>query len=285
MGQFLRKNNGNKKIIIKIILTVIMAAGAILFITPLLWMVSASLKKAGEVFAYPIKWIPDELMFSNYKFVWLNEYYPFYIAYYNSIKVAFLTIIGALFVCTTAAYAFTMIEFKGRNAIFMMFLATIMIPSQVTLIPRFALFYKINLYNNHLALILPGSFFVLGIFLLRQFYLSIPMELPESAKIDGASHFVILTRIIVPVTKPAMISIVILVFITMWNEYLNPLIFITKKQLYTIPLGLQALLDDEMRFYNYIMAAASSAIITVIIVFLSMQKYFIQGITRTGIKG
>lgn len=285
MGQFLRKNKENKKFIIKIILTVIMAAGAILFITPLIWMVSASLKRAGEVFAYPIKWIPEEFMFSNYKFVWFNEYYPFYVAYYNSIKVTVLTIIGALFVCTTAAYAFTMIEFKGRNAIFMMFLATIMIPSQVTLIPRFALFYRFNLYNNHLALILPGSFFVLGIFLLRQFYLSIPMELPESAKIDGASHFVILTRIILPVTKPAMVSIIILVFITMWNEYLNPLIFITKKQLYTIPLGLQALLDDEMRNYNYIMAAASSAIVTVIVVFLSMQKYFIQGITRTGIKG
>ncbi|NLY19102.1 MAG: carbohydrate ABC transporter permease [Clostridiaceae bacterium] len=285
MGQFLRKNKEKNKFIIKIILTVIMAAGALLFITPLLWMVSASLKKAGEVFAYPIKWIPDEFMFSNYKFVWMNKYYPFYIAYYNSIKVTFLTIIGALFICTTAAYAFTMIEFKGRNAIFMMFLATIMIPPQVTLIPRYALFYKFNLYNNHLALILPGSFFVLGIFLLRQFYLSIPMELPESAKIDGASHFVILTRIILPVTKPAMVSIIILVFITMWNEYLNPLIFITKKQLYTIPLGLQALLDDEMRNYNYIMAAASSAIVTVIVVFLSMQKYFIQGITRTGIKG
>lgn len=285
MGQFLRKNKEKNKFIIKIILTVIMAAGALLFITPLLWMVSASLKKAGEVFAYPIKWIPDEFMFSNYKFVWMNKYYPFYIAYYNSIKVTFLTIIGALFICTTAAYAFTMIEFKGRNAIFMMFLATIMIPSQVTLIPRYALFYRFNLYNNHLALILPGSFFVLGIFLLRQFYLSIPMELPESAKIDGASHFVILTRIILPVTKPAMVSIIILVFITMWNEYLNPLIFITKKQLYTIPLGLQALLDDEMRNYNYIMAAASSAIVTVIVVFLSMQKYFIQGITRTGIKG
>lgn len=285
MGQFLRKNKEKSKVIIKIILTVIMVAGAVLFITPLLWMVSASLKKAGEVFAYPIKWIPDKFMFSNYKFVWMNQYYPFYIAYYNSIKVTFLTIIGALFICTTAAYAFTMIEFKGRNAIFMMFLATIMIPPQVTLIPRYALFYKFNLYNNHLALILPGSFFVLGIFLLRQFYLSIPMELPESAKIDGASHFVILTRIILPVTKPAMVSIIILVFITMWNEYLNPLIFITKKQLYTIPLGLQALLDDEMRNYNYIMAAASSAIVTVIVVFLSMQKYFIQGITRTGIKG
>lgn len=269
----------------KILLTLLMALIGILMLMPFVWMISASLKKPMEVFQFPIQWIPDELMFSNYKKVWLNKTYPFYLFYWNSIKVALLTIIGSIVVCATAAYAFARMEFRGKNIIFLMYLATLMIPPHVTLVPRFILFHWLGVYDTHWALILPGMFNVIGIFLLRQFFVSIPREFSEAAYMDGAGHFKIFTRLILPLAIPGLVSLIILSFVWNWNSYLDPLIFITAKKLYTIPLGLQTLNDMEGAQYNLVMAGATCAIIPIIAVFLAGQKYFIQGIASSGVKG
>lgn len=278
-------NSTRKALLSQAGLTTIMFGLGILMIVPFLWMISTSLKKPIDVFVFPIQWIPRELQVQNYHQVWLNSVYPFYLFFYNSLKVAFLSIAGVLAVSSAAAYAFAKIEFKGKQIIFFLYLATMMIPQQVTLIPRFALFRWLGVFDTHWALILPSIFYVLGIFMLRQFYLGIPNELSEAAKIDGASHFRIWYRLIIPLSKPALVTLIILNFASSWNEYMNPLIFITSKDLYTIPVGLHSFLDEEGIEFNLFMAAATCAILPIISVFLPLQKYFIQGIDSTGLKG
>jgi multiple sugar transport system permease protein len=269
----------------KWILTIIMACIGLLMLMPFAWMISASLKKPIEVFQFPIQWIPAEWMFSNYYTVWFNKTYPFYLFYLNSIKVTLLTIAGTVIVSATAAYAFARMEFKGRNTVFLLYLSTLMIPPHVTLVPRFILFHWMGVYNTHWSLILPGMFNVIGIFLLRQFFVSIPKELSEAAYMDGAGHYRIFLRVIAPLAIPGLVSLIILSFVSNWNNYLDPLVFISDKKLYTIPLGLQTLNDMEGAQYNLVMAGATCAILPIIAVFLAGQKYFIQGIASSGVKG
>jgi len=269
----------------KLAMTIIMTLLGIVVLMPFFWMLSTSLKKAIDVFGFPVVWIPEEPQFNNYSVIWTNSIYPFYLFFLNSCKVGLLTTAGGLILCSTAAYAFAKINFKWKNVIFMMYLATLMIPQHVTLIPRFILSKWFGIYDTHLALILPAMFNMLGIFLLHQFFLSVPMEISESAKIDGASHFRIWHSIIMPLSKTAIASFVILMFVWSWNDYINPIIFLTNKYIYTIPIGLQVYKDDEEIAYNLIMAAASCAIIPVIAIFLGGQRYFIEGIATTGLKG
>lgn len=267
------------------IYTIVSAAIGILMLLPFLWMLSASLKRPIEVFEYPIRWIPREFMWSNYAEVWLNPYYPFFEFYLNSIKVTGLTVIGTLLVSSLAAYAFAKLNFFGKNVIFLCYLATLMVPHHVTLVPRFILFHWMEIYNTHWALILPATFNILGIFLLRQFFMGIPNELLEAAKMDGAGHLKIWYRVVIPLATPALISLMILSFIWSWNDYINPLIFISSKSLYTITLGLQAFMGMESVQYNLIMAGAACASIPLIIMFLILQKYFISGIASGAVKG
>ncbi len=274
-----------RQTMVKIAVTVALIACGVLMLMPFGWMISASLKKPIDVFSFPIRWIPRDIQWQNYKTVWLNEYYPFYLFYINSLKVAALSIFGTLLVSSTSAYAFARISFPGRNAIFLMYLATLMIPQHITLVPRFILFQWLDIYNTHWALILPSVFNVLGIFLLRQFFIGIPKELSEAAYMDGAGHFKIFYKVILPLSKPGFVSLTILSFVWNWNNYLDPLIFLNDKMLYTIPVGLQALLDNEGTQYNLVMAGATCAVLPLMIVFLLFQKYFIQGIASSGLKG
>lgn len=269
----------------KIILTAIMGALAVLMITPFAWMVSASLKRAPEVFQFPIRWIPAEPQFGNYKKIWMNEYNPFYLFYWNSIKVTVLSVIGKLAVSSLAAYAFARLEFRGKHVLFLLYLSTMMIPHQITLVPKFILFHWLGMYNTHWALIIPGTFNIIGIFLLRQFFMTIPKELTEAAQIDGAGHGTIFGRIVLPLSTPALVSLTILVFVGNWNDYLNPLIFLTSKSLFTIPLGLQTFLGLDILEYNLLMGGAAIAIIPILIVFMAFQRYFIEGIAVSGLKG
>lgn len=278
-------NSNIAKIIIKLIFTIVMLGLGVFLISPLIWMLSSSVKLPAEVFEYPFKLIPENIRWQNYLEVWTNKSNPFYLFYFNSFKVAALSIVGVLVVCSTAAYAFARINFKGKEVIFTLFMATMMIPPQVTLIPRFAMFRWMNIYNTHWSLILPSMFYVVGIFLLRQFYRTIPIELSEAALIDGASHFRIFTQIMLPLTKTGMVSLIILKFVASWNEYMDPLIFLTKNKLYTIPLGMQIYMDSEGQQLQLVMAAASLSIIPLVILFMIFQKYFIQGIATSGLKG
>ena len=256
----------------------------ILFLLPLLRMLSSAVKTGPEVFSSNFKWIPDEIQWENFKTVWTHSKVPFWRLYLNSLTIAVIGTVGQLIISSLAGYSLAKIDFKGKNLVFILMLITMMIPVQATIIPRFILFKSIGIYNTLWSLILPAFFNVTSIFLLRQFYMSLPDSLVEAAKIDGASHLQTWWRVMMPLTKPAMVTASVLAFITSWNEYLNALIFLPSTKNYTVALGIQYWMDmtDE---YNLMMTAAASAILPVIVLFLFTQKYFVESIATTGVKG
>lgn len=267
-----------------VVKTLIVAGFACLFMFPLFWMLSASLKSPVNVLDYPIDWIPDKMHWENYVRIWTNDQAPFTRLYWNSILITIVALAGQLLSASMAAYAFAKLKFKGKNAVFMLLLASMMIPSESTIIPQFMLFKTIGLYNHIAAVILPSWFNVTTIFLLRQFYMGLPDTLMEAAMIDGANHLKIWWKIYLPLTKTALVSAGILAFINTWNQYLQPLVMLVDKVNYTIPLGIRFWLVDDAREYNMVMAAAASAIIPVIIVVIFCQKYIVQGIAMSGTK-
>lgn len=269
---------------IRVINTVWVTACGLLFLAPLLWMLSSSLKSAGEVFSGSFQWIPDEIQWVNYAKVWLHEKVPFWRLYGNSLFIAVVGTLGELIVSSMAGFALAKIDFKGKNLIFILMLVTMMIPAQATIIPRFVLFKSVNLYNNLWALVLPAWFNVTSIFLLRQFYAGLPADLMDAAKIDGAGFFQIWWRIMLPLTKPALVTSAVLAFVSSWNEYLNAIVFLPTAENYTVSQGIQYWLamSDE---YNLMMTAAASSIIPVVVLFLFTQRYFVESIATTGVKG
>jgi len=275
-----------KKIEVKpLILTSILLFFGLILLLPFAWMFSASFKPELEIFSFPVNWIPENIMIENYTDILFHATSPFYIYIKNSIIISLGAVLGILFVSSTAGYAFAKLEFWGKNLLFLTFLATLMIPHHVTLIPRFILFRFLGIFDTLWAVIFPNMFNVLGIFLMRQFFMGVPEELSESAKIDGANHYQIFWKIVLPLAKPALISLTILSFVWSWNDYINPLVFLTSRRLYPITLGIQTFLEMDMVRYRYVMAGASIAIIPIIIVFLVAQKYFIKGVVTSGLKG
>lgn len=270
---------------LKLLLTLIVAALAVLFVLPLLWMISSSLKASYEVFAQPFYWIPKEIRWGNYAQVWVGAKASMLRGYINTLKIVVISTAGNLAIASMAAYAFAKINFKGRNFIFLLFLSSMMIPSQVTIIPRFVLFKAMGLYNSHWSIILPTLFNATAIFMLRQFYMGLPTDLIEAAKIDGAGHPRIFLQIMMPLTKSALVSLLVLSFISTWNEYLSPLIFITREELYTVAQCIRWWTLEDGANYELTMAAATSAIIPVVILFVACQKYFVEGIATSGVKG
>ena len=265
--------------------TVIVAPFSLLFLLPLLWMISSSLKMPLEVFRYPIEWIPKVFRWENYRTIFTDQALPFTRLYYNSLFIAVFTLLGQLCFSSLAAYAFAKLNFKGKAFVFMCLLGTMMIPGEVTVIPKFILFNAIGLYNNLWAVIIPSWYHVTAIFLFRQFYIGLHGDLFDAALVDGASHFRIWGRIVMPLTKPAFISLSILGFIGAWNDYFTPMIFLVRRNLYTVSLGIQAYLLNEAQEYNLTMAASSAAVIPILLFFIIGQRYFVEGIASTGIKG
>lgn len=269
----------------KIIATIVLFIVSFLFLMPFIWMLSASFKLESDVFKYPIEWIPSTWnAVANYKEVWLGSS-PFYLYYWNSIVVSVATTVISCVVSALAAYGFTKIDFKAGNWLFLIVLATYMVPGQAILIPQFILYRNIGLFDTHLGLILIGCFSVLGTFMLRQFFMSISNEYIESGKIDGASHARIFWQIALPLVRPSVATYAILRFIWTWNDYQNPLIFIRTDRLYTIQLAMQKFASLNGEFYSLIMAAAVSAILPLLIIFIIGQKNVIEGIALGGVKG
>ncbi|MDL4843164.1 carbohydrate ABC transporter permease [Aquibacillus rhizosphaerae] len=269
----------------KIIVTIVMFFCSIAFLLPFIWMLSTSFKIEGDVFTFPIQWIPDTWnMINNYNEVWFGDY-PFYLYYWNSIKVAVLTTLVSCVVSSLAAYGFSKIRFPAGSWLFLIVLATYMVPPQASLVPQFLLFRSIGLFDSHLGLILLGSFSVLGTFMLRQFFMGVHTDLIDAAKIDGAGHWKIFWKIALPIVRPAVATYAILRFIWTWNDYQNPLIFLRTDELYTIPLALQKFTTINGEFYTLIMAGAVSAILPLLIVFIIGQKHVIEGIALGGVKG
>ena len=271
--------------LVAIIKTIVFTAIGLMFLAHLMWMISSSLKTAPEVFAMDFSWFPEKLQWKNYVKIWTSDEVSMVRAYLNTAWITGVSILVQLSFASMAAYGFAKINFRGKNVVFFLFLSTMMIPAEVTIIPRYMLFRTIGLYNNHWAIILPHWFSATAIFMLRQFYMGLPNDLMEAAKIDGASHPAIFVRILLPLTKSALVSLMVLTFISCWNEYLSPLIFLTKKNLYTISQVVRWYLQDEAVRYDLTMAAATSTVVPVIILTLCCQKYFVEGIATSGVKG
>lgn len=272
-----------KKMVTKLFLHLILILVSISMIFPFLWMISTSLKSLDQVFLIPPIWIPKPLQWENYLNAW--NALPFGNAYLNSLKIALICVIGQLITCSMAAYALAKIDFRGRNIIFIAFLATMMVPSQVTMIPTFILYKYIGWIDTHLPLTVPWVLFsAFGMFLIRQFILTLPKELDEAAIIDGANHFVIYTRIILPLIVPVLATLAIFTFMSSWNNFLGPLIYLNSPEKYTVPLLLAQFKGIYITDWTLLMAASTLAIVPVLIVYLLGQRYIIESIALTGIK-
>ena len=272
-----------KKKVSKVILYIVLIGVSIVMIMPFLWMLSASLKNELEVFGFPIKWIPEVIRWDNYTRVWTDM--PFLTYYLNTVKVAGIVTCVQLLTCSMAAYAFSKMRFPGRDKIFLGYLCTMMIPFQVIMIPQFIVIRTLHLVDTHMALILTAAFSPFGVFLFRQFFLGIPDELSEAARIDGCGHFRIYLRIILPLAKPAAASVTIFTFVDRWNDFLGPLIYINSDRLKTLQLGMRNLQTELNSSYARLMAAAVCATIPTLIVYLLAQDFFVEGIASTGVKG
>lgn len=252
-------------------------------VLPFLWMISASLKADSDIFGFPIKWIPEHVYWSNYVDVWTQI--PFHLYYLNTIKLVVITVAFLLVTCSMAGYAFSKIRFPERDGMFFLYLMTMMIPYQVMMIPQFIMFKNMGLVDSHWSLILLGIVNPFGVFLFRQFFLSIPDELLEAARIDGLSEFGIYVRIVLPLTKPAIATLVIFSFMHTWNDFLGPLIYLTSDHLFTLQLGMQHFIGQYNTQYALLMAAAVSSIIPTLLVFVAAQDYFVKGVVGSGVKG
>jgi multiple sugar transport system permease protein len=255
-------------------------AGAVLI--PFIWMILTSLKDMSEIFVYPPKWLPKKFNFDNY----LNAFQaaPFGRYYFNSLFVAVTVTIGQLITCSMAAFAFARLRFRGRDLLFFIFLGTMMIPYNVTMIPSFMMLYWLGWVDTYQALIVPGLASAFGTFLLRQFFLTIPKELEEAAYIDGATKFQVLKRVIIPLSKPALATLAIFTFMGVFNDFIWALIVLNSEELRTVQLGLSIFRDRYLTQWDLLMAGSVTAVLPILIVFFFAQKYFIQGITLSGIK-
>ena len=272
-----------KKIRFDWIILILLIGVALVMVFPFLWMVLGSVKSKSELFAMPIKWFPETAMWNNYKQVITKV--PFFQFYFNTAKVAVISTIGQVLTCALSAYAFSKLEFKGRDTLFVLYLATLMIPGQVTMIPQYELLNKIGLMNTHWTLILLRWFSPFGVFLLRQFFISIPDSLVEAARIDGASEPRIFAQIMIPLSKSAIATLVTLTFLNSWNEFMGPLIYLNDKEKYTLQIGIRYFQQMWGTEYTLIMAATTMSLIPIVIIYVFAQKYFIEGIATAGVKG
>ncbi len=281
-----KRTNTKKSVFIplfkKVLFYSLLSLGALIMIIPFVWMLSTSFKTSGTTMVFPPQFIPDKINLENYKKV--ADVFPIGKFFFNSFIVAIVSTVGQLLTSSMAAYAFARLKFRGRDVIFLIYLATLMVPMQVTMTPQFILMKYLGWLNSYQGLIVPGIFNAFGTFLLRQFFLTIPESLEEAAFIDGASHFRVYWQIILPVAKPALATLSVFGFMQSWNNFLWPLIIVSHKKMMTLPLGLSILQGRWETNWNLMMAGVVISIIPVLAVYLFAQKYFIRGITLSGLK-
>lgn len=274
-----KKKNNVKRLLLYIVLILI----AVVMLLPLIWMISASLKTSNEVFTNPIVWRPEVFHFENYQKIW--ERIDLARFTWNSSKLTIIITIIQLVTCSFAAYGFTKCKFRGRDTLFLFYVATIAIPWQMYMLPQYVILQKLNLVDTHLGYILLQCFTAFGVFLLRQFYMSIPDELLEAARVDGMSEYGIYAKIVVPLAKPALASLTIFTFVNIWNDFMGPMIYFNSESLKTIPLGIRMFVGQYSTEYQLIMAASVVSLVPVIILYIFCQKYFVEGIATSGLKG
>jgi multiple sugar transport system permease protein len=270
---------------LKLALSYLLALGvAAFFLLPLFWMISSSLKPNYQVLEFPPRWLPDPIQWSNYREA--LTYVPFGRYALNTLFISAMVIVGHILSCTVVAYAFARLQAPGKGFLFLVLLATMMLPYPVTMIPVYVGFNALGWINSFLPLIVPAFFgSPFYIFLLRQFFLTLPPELEDAARIDGASTLQILRHIILPLSLPAMATVAIFTFQATWNDFLPPLIYLHDQSLYTVSLGLNFFRSSYDIRWNYLMAASLVTMLPVVLVFFAAQRYFIRGISLTGLKG
>jgi multiple sugar transport system permease protein len=272
------------RVLYKVLVYSLLVIGSIVFLLPFLWMVSTSLKVSSEVFAYPPSFLPSSFQWRNYLDGWTAL--PFNTFLRNSLIITCTNVVGNLLSCSLVAFGFARLRARGRDLLFLLVLGTMMIPNEVTMVPRFILFKELHWVNTLLPLTVPAWFgYAFFIFLLRQFFMSIPHELDEAAYIDGASYFRIYWNIILPLSKPALGAVAIFAFIGNWNNLLDPLIYLRSQNLYTIALGLNLFLGQYVTVVNQLMAVSILALLPILIIFFFAQKVFVQGVTLSGMGG
>lgn len=266
-------------------MTVIAAIVCLIIIYPFIWMISSSFKPLGELSQFPPKLFSKSMSFNNYKEVLFNQNPSFLTYFGNSTFVTVVSVVGTLLTSSLAGYAFAKMKFKYRDQLFLLYLATMMIPFQVLMVPQFVLFKYLGIYNTRLALILPRLFSPLSTFLMRQFFVQVPDSVIEAGRIDGAGEFKIFWKLILPLAKPALATVTILNFVWRWNDYEAPLLFVTKKHLYTLTVGLTNFIDEAGFAQDHlILAGAAVALVPMLIIFLICQKYIISGLTSGSVK-
>lgn len=275
-----RKNQIAGKVLIYAILLLITAC----MIVPFLWMLSASIKSNREVFLMdPFVWIPDQPKWDNYIKIWTKI--PLLKFVQNTVVLTIVVTILQLLTSSFAAYSFAKLEFKHKNTLFLAYIATIAMPWQVYMVPQFIMMRSMGLNDKLLAMICLQAFSAFGVFLMKQFYEGIPNDLCEAARIDGMSEYKIYAKIMLPLSKPALSTLTIFTFVNTWNDYLGPLIYLKTETKKTIQLGLKMFIGQYSAEYGLIMAGSVVSLVPVIIVFLCLQKYFVEGVASTGLKG
>ena len=252
-------------------------------VLPFLWMLSASLKLDKDVFRFPIQWIPTDPRWSNYVKIWTQI--PFLTFFANTTKLTTIITLLQLFTSSFAGYAFAKLQFKGRDVIFLAYIASIAIPWQSYMVPQFIMMRRLDLVDTHLSLVLLQAFSAFGVFLMRQFFVSIPNDIIDAARIDGLNEYKIYFQIMLPLSQPALATLTIFTAVFVWNDFMGPLIYLNSQSLKTIQLGLRMFILQYSANYALIMAASLVSLIPVIVLFLTFQRFFVEGVASTGIKG
>ncbi|WP_053228381.1 carbohydrate ABC transporter permease [Spirochaeta cellobiosiphila] len=282
MGKLYVKQK-QKDSINKIFLYILLIGISFTMIMPFLWMLSSSFKLDKDVFRYPIEWIPSNPHWENYALIWTRIPYLTFIL--NTFKLTIIITLLQLASSSFAAYAFAKLKFKGRDILFLAYVGTIAIPWQVYMVPQFIMMRGFGLVNTHMALIVLQAFSAFGVFMMRQFYMNVPNELLNAARIDGLNEYSIYSKIMLPLSTPAIATLTIFTYVFVWNDFMGPLIYLNSEKLKTIQLGLRMFIAEYSADYGLIMAASMISLIPVIILFISLQKFFIESVASTGIKG
>ncbi len=279
----IKKKKKTGEILRKVLVYLVLIIIGIIMVIPFLWMLSTSLKEQYDAVKIPPVWIPNPPRWQNYVDLFTQQ--PMFQFMFNTIKIVFFVVLGQLFFSSLAAYSFARIKFKGRTVMFFFYIATLMVPGQVTMIPTYMMFAKAGLVDTHLTLILPAFFSAFGVFLLRQFFMSLPKELEEAAEIDGCNPFTTYWRIMLPLIVPAMLTLGVFTLMNTWNDYMGPLIYLTTPEKYTMTLGIAYFKGVYTTQWNLVMAGSVLSVIPILIAYLCAQKYFVQGIAFSGVKG
>lgn len=251
---------------------------------PFLWMLSTSLKSLDEVFVYPPQWIPRDFRFDNYVTLWTD--FPLFNTWvFNSFKIVIVIVGAQVLICSLSAYAFARLEFPGRDLLFYLYVGSLLVPDVVNILPNYVIARQLGWIDTHTALIVPAMASAFGIFMLRQFFLTIPRELEDAARVDGASYWRIYRDIVLPLSGPAIATLTVFLFIWNWNDFLSPLIMLNTPPKYTVQLGLAFVNDSRSTDWNRLMSGNLISLMPLLVVYAVAQRHLVQGISLTGLKG